>query len=514
MSRRSVRLLLLSLVFGALLGPLRSVPAWAGAGEAIADAITELDVERARTLIDAERASSQGLQFQQARLAIYVSDFDTAEAVLKSLPPSPAVSSLADLARGSARATAGGLVIEDKAQGVWLRLQDDVDRVLVPRIVEVATQARAMIARDLGVELPRPLRIELVNDLFSLSAISGLPLEAAETTGTVAVARWGRITMLTPRAAPQGYPWEDTLAHEIVHLGLTRATRDFAPLWLQEGVAKLGEERWRSARAFDDGSRADHVARNALVTGSSVGVDALGPSIAMLPSADAASIAFAEVKSFMSFFIDKVGRPAFQLLLADMKGLGQKDPDNALRSVTGFGLQYWIAVWQAWLMQLPEKQAEESSAALQPALVLDDPLGMSRRARLGELFAEAERFRLAAQQFETALRYQPDHPHLRFEASRSWLMVGDDAKAHSALGTERDISDLHGGWLALHGRFLTERGQGTAAAQAFDLAMAVNPFAPEVACEGQLRRKQGDNVVKLPADSVRREICSEFDSVD
>ncbi|HEX2880620.1 MAG TPA: hypothetical protein VHO25_13905 [Polyangiaceae bacterium] len=513
MSRRSLYVLLLGWALGALFGPLRSGPAWASAGEAIADAITELDVERARALIDAERSSSHGLQFQQARLAIYVSDFDTAEAVLKTLPTSPSVSSLADLAKGCARATAGGLVIEDKAEGVWLRLQDDVDRVLVPRIVEVATQARAMIARDLGVELPRPLRIELVNDLFSLSAVSGLPLEAAETTGTVAVARWGRITMLSPRAAPQGYPWEDTLAHEIVHLGLTRATRDFAPLWLQEGVAKLGEERWRTARAFDDGSRADHIARNALVTGASVGVDALGPSIAMLPSADAASIAFSEVKSFMSFFIEKQGRPAFQLLLADLKGLGQKDPDNALRSVTGFGLQYWIAVWQAWLMELPEKKADELQPTT-PALALNDPLGMSRRARLGELFAEAERFRLAAQQFDTALRYQPDHPQLRFEASRSWLLAGDDAKAHSALGTEHDISDLHGGWLALHGRFLAERGEGTAAAQAFDLAMAVDPFAPEVACEGQLRRKRGDNVVKLPANSVRREICSELDGVD
>lgn len=514
MSGRSSSLFLLCWTAAVVLGPSWSRTVRASTGDAIADAITELDVERARALIDKERSASSGMQFQQARLAVYVSDFDTAEAVLHTLPTSPAVSSLADLAKNCARATAGGLVIEDKAQGIWLRLQDDVDRALVPRIIEVAAQARAMIARDLGVELPHPLRIELVNDLFSLSAISGLPLEAAETTGTVAVARWGRITMLSPRAAPRGYPWEDTLAHEIVHLGLTRATRDFAPLWLQEGVAKLGEERWRSARAFDDGNRADAIARNALMTGSSVGVDALGPSIAMLPSADAASIAFSEVKSFMAFFIDKVGRPAFQLLLADLKGIGQKDPDYALRSVTGFGLQYWIAVWQAWLMELPEEVEHDEPAASQPPVPLDDPLGMGRRARLGELFAAAERFRLAAQQFETALRYQPDHPGLRFDAARSWLLAGDDAKAHSALGTQRDVSDLHGGWLALHGRFLAERGEASPAAEAFDLAMAVDPFAPEVACEGQLRRRQSDHLEKLPASGVRREICSGLDGVD
>jgi len=43
---------------------------------------------------------------------------------------------------------------------------------------------------------------------------------------------------------------------------------------------------------------ADSVARSALLSGESVGVDKLGPSIAMLPTADAATIAFAEVASF------------------------------------------------------------------------------------------------------------------------------------------------------------------------------------------------------------------------
>src|SRR6185503_2655837 len=68
-------------------------------------------------------------------------------------------------------------------------LQDEEDRVLVPLLSDVAVRARAAIERDLGVIMPRPLRIDLVRDLFSLSAVSGLPLKAAETTGTVAVAR-------------------------------------------------------------------------------------------------------------------------------------------------------------------------------------------------------------------------------------------------------------------------------------------------------------------------------------
>ena len=66
------------------------------------------------------------------------------------------------------------------------------------------------------------------------------------------MARWGRVTLLSPRASRHGFPWQDTLAHELVHLALSRATRDFAPLWLQEGVAKRQEQRWRDPRPFDD----------------------------------------------------------------------------------------------------------------------------------------------------------------------------------------------------------------------------------------------------------------------
>src|SRR5438045_6735833 len=122
-------------------------------------------------------------------------DCATAAATLRSLGGVKNAAPLAELAKNCARATAGSLVVEDASRGVWARLQDSEDRVLVPLLSEVATRARDAIQRDLGIVLPRPLRIDLVRDLFSLSAVSGLPLQAAETTGTVAVARWGRVNM-------------------------------------------------------------------------------------------------------------------------------------------------------------------------------------------------------------------------------------------------------------------------------------------------------------------------------
>src|SRR5690606_27582187 len=159
-------------------------------------------------------------------------------------------------------------------------------------------------------------------------------------TGTLAVARWGRVTMMSPRATRRGYGWEDTLAHEITHLALARATRDRAPLWLQEGIAKREETRWREQRPGDGEPSADAIAHRAMVTGRSVGIDKLGPSIAMLPTPEAASIAYAEVTSFVSFWIREHGEAALQLLLADLKGTGSESADQAMVSVTGYPLVY------------------------------------------------------------------------------------------------------------------------------------------------------------------------------
>jgi hypothetical protein len=313
------------------------------------------------------------------------------------------------------------MTIDDPAHGMWIRLQDDADRALVPYLIEVAGAARSAIARDLGVELPRPLRIDLVRDLFSLSAVTGLPLNAAQTTGTVAVARWGRVTMLSPRATPLGYPWQDTLAHEITHLALSRATRDHAPLWLQEGIAKREETRWRPARTFDDVS-ADHVARVALTTGRSVGIDKLGPSIALLPTPEAASIAFAEVTSFMGYWISDNGEPALRLLFSDLKGLAsEQGAEAAMRSVTGYDVAVWMRRWQAYLRSTDPKRREPQAAPKQAKAKgpqFGDEADLTRRIRLGDLLYSQGYAAAAVRELEPVVEAARDEPAVCWRAAR------------------------------------------------------------------------------------------------
>ena len=236
-------------------------------------------------------------------------------------------------------------------------------------------QARDALTRDLGVDWPRPTRVVVVRDLLSLSAMTGLPYESAQTTGTVAVAKWGRVTLLSPRASHHGYPWRDTIAHELTHLAVTRASRDRAPLWLQEGVAKREEIRWRDPGPFDDRPPPEAVVQRGLELGLGVPLDKLGPSIAMLPSADAAMVAFAEVTSFVRFYADSQAdgrrtaaapeRRRSASLFAELRD--GKDPDEALLAASGADLKAWDARWRAYLAVAPGRARAHAPRARQRA---------------------------------------------------------------------------------------------------------------------------------------------------
>ncbi len=454
--------------------------------ERVANAITEIDTARATELLEHAHSDSPGMTLERARLAVYLGECDRAEAILSNpaLTESREGASLGELAKSCARATAAGFVLEDKQRGIWMRLQDDSDRALAPFIFEVAAQARDTVSKEVGLDLPRPLRIDLVRDLFSLSAVSGLPLKAAETTGTLAVARWGRVIMLSPRAPAQGYPWQDTLAHEITHLLVTRATRDFAPLWMQEGLAKRFEVRWRAPRPFDKPDWADTGARNAALDGRSVGIDKLGPSIAMLPTPEAAGIAFAEVTSFMHFFIEQNGEPALALLFADLRGNGAAGPDAALLSVTGYGLSDWNARWQRFLRQ-PVKPLPDEVAHAAPAPRAQADAG--RRVRLADLLRLRGHGRESATEVEPLLSTLPRVPQVRARVAAGLYAAGDDAAAEHALGTVAEIDALYGPWFALAGRGFKRRAQLSDAEPAFTMGLSADPYADEVACEGYPR---------------------------
>jgi hypothetical protein len=463
--------------------------------------IAGLDLDDARRALASADADDPRVLLERARLALYELDCDGAAAILArpEVEHADGGDALADIAHGCQRVTAALASDRDPSRGIEVFWQDEHDRALAPLLFDTVARAREALTRDLGVDWPLPTRVVVVRDLLSLSAMTGLPYASAQTTGTVAVAKWGRVTLLSPRASHHGYPWRDTIAHELTHLAVTRASRDRAPLWLQEGVAKREEIRWRSPGPFDDRPPPEAVVQRGLELGLTVPLDKLGPSIAMLPSADAAMIAFAEVTSFVRFYAqtagDDGGQAALPRLLAELRD--GKDPDAALSAASDTDLKGWDVRWRAYLATRPPVAVPSLlglGAAHETPHEADHLRDLRDRSRLAQLLLarghapaaleELDKIELAhAPASNEGLDRAMGDPSVRWLRGRALEEVGRRDDAAPLMSDPAQVFSSYGPWWATRGRWARVRGDEPAAEASFAEAVAADPFDVESACE-------------------------------
>ena len=460
------------------------------------DSILELDLPAGKQALEGADAADAALSVERARLMLFSGDYDGAVALLRrsDLAATEEGAELGYISLGSARGMAATVTVRDDVRGVEVRLQDDDDRALVPMLADVAVQVQKTLMKDLGVELPKPLRIDLVRDQFTLAAMTGLPLEAARTTGTVAVAKWGRVTMVSPRATQHGYPWLDTLAHEMTHLALSRGTRDKAPLWLQEGVAKREETRWREPQPLDDVPSVDVIAVVGLEKGLGRPIDKLGPSIAMLPTPEQAQVAFAEVQSFIRFWTKEVGDDALPQLVLRIRALDDpRDVSRAIKEVSGVDFAEWDKRWRAHLATVPH----ELPADLMPGDRIPNVREIVKRVRLGELLRERGHYPAAVSQLARAQAIVPADPSLRCFLAAALLAQGDRVAAAPWVEKIEDVHGRQGRWWSLHGLLFADRD----AERSFSYGVALDPLDPPVACEEKAAPES-------PLDPIRAALCA------
>jgi hypothetical protein len=449
----------------------------------IDEAITTMDFERAHALTDGVESGDPRFAVEKARLALYELRCDEAAAALgrTELAHSEAASYLGDIARGCARVTAATMTERDEAAGVEVTWQDENDRALRPILIDTVVKAREALTRDLGVTWTRPMRIVVVRDLHSLSAMTGLEYKDASTTGTVAIAKWGRVTILSPRASHHGFAWRDTMAHELTHLAVTRITSDRAPLWLQEGVAKREEVRWRAPGPFDYRPSPESVVSKGIELKMDLPLDKLGRSIAMLPSADKAAVAFAEVTSFIRYYAENAGPDALPRLLLAVKA--KDDANAALQEVSGTDFAGWDTKWRAWLAEQP-KEPLPSTWGLGGA-----PPGLRdlrERARLTELLLGRDHAKDALKEIDPIPATSWTDASLRHLRGRVMEAAGEGEPAVTEkLGEPKDVASGFGPWWAIRARMARVRGGADAAVAEgyFVEAVAQDPFDVESACQ-------------------------------
>jgi tetratricopeptide (TPR) repeat protein len=389
-------------------------------------------------------------------------------------------------------------------ENIEVRYAPGTDEILVPYAVDTLKAATKALEAELGVKMVSPVRLEIYPDAESLSRVSTLPVEAIRNTGTIALCKWGRLMIASPAALMHGYPWLDTIAHEYVHLLLTKTSLDQAPVWLQEGLAKFLETRWRqdeptlrhdpaSAQLLYEAMEADEL----------LGFDQLHPSIALLPTQKAASLAFAQVSSFMETYYREYGREGVQQALY-LVGEGE-DAKKALASVAGVP---WKRLEGRWKEAL-SKQPKPVPARLLPRRLSDEATEQDELAgvelerarnflRLGDLLWTRSRPAAASVEYAKAHEAAPADPVVASRYARSAIAGGRPKAALAPLMLTLERYPTHAPALSSLATAMFRLSKRDLAEDFANRAIAHNPFDPQPHCIlSKLRIPQADHEATL-----------------
>lgn len=447
----------------------------------------------ARALLDryvADHGRSVRVAELDALTSYYMGDYEAAAegvAALRADSRTPtSLGGLADLIVDTYETTKGYETF--RYENFEVRYAPGEDEILVPYAVDTLKAASKALEAELGVEMVSPVRLEIYPDAESLARVSTLSVEAIRTTGTIALCKWGRLMIASPRTLMHGYPWLDTIAHEYVHLLLTKATLDRAPVWLQEGIAKFLETRWRrDEAALPNDPASKQLLRDAAAAEELLDFDQLHPSVALLPTQKAAALAFAQVSSFMAMFYDEYGSKGLRALI-DRVGNGQ----DARKAAARVAKTPWPTLEKRWRASLGD-DSEAPPARLLPRHlaaeateqdeIADVELERARKfVRLGDLLWTRSKPAAASVEYGKAHQAAPGDPVVASRYARSAIAGGRPQDALAPLLQTLKRYPTHAPALSSLATAQFRTSQLGPAMQSANRAIAQNPFDPQPHC--------------------------------
>lgn len=448
-------------------------------------------------------------------LAIYTADYPKAESTLAGVlagsgtpePTDPIGSRAAyylDVARGAQLALGDAKTIRSDDGRFEAVFADPRDELLAPYLFTAMAAAYDELGEDVGIRPDHPIRFEFYDEPGKLALVTPLTLDNIYTTGTVGICKYRRIMMITPRVMVYGYGWLDTAVHEYVHYLVTMRTHNNAPVWMQEGLAKLMEPRWRMPEA-NAGEQLDAHSRkllhDALATDQLVTLEQMHPSVAMLPSQEMAALAYAEAETMLGLLEEQRGQAGLSAMLDDVAG--GVDAKQAFADAWGDDFEAFFEVWQ---QTMKKRTADPGDGGSGPNITFrtgeadpnEDPslngdvfshLGGGRarkHARLGVLLTLRGHEEAAVLEYEKARAVDPqvrDDPQLGRRLGELYLKLGraDEALPLLILAAEADPDNAN--LAASEARARRLSGDLDGARVALDRAVRQNPFIPGIHCD-------------------------------
>lgn len=390
-------------------------------------------------------------------------------------------------ARATASAAAG--MIETRGEGVVIRHDPGLDQILAKDGVKILEDSRATYDTLFGAGPNHDIVMDIFPTAVRFMAASGIPPEAVRNTGVIALSKWNRLLITSPRALARGYAWQDTAAHEYIHLVVAWRSKDQAPVWLQEGLAKYLEKAWRGERIEYLSVHQQSLLATAVKDDSFVPFEKFARSMAYLDSGDEAALAFAQVATMVSFLQKKAGDEVFPKLM-DRLAAGE-EAEQAVANLAGYGSFYeFKSDWKKYIRTLPLVQEQLASAPIaldgEGGDFADDPLlsnrvDLAKFVRVGDLLFDKGYHGAAL--IEYAKASQADDmpsPNILAREATCLLEMGRKKEALKKLDRAQKLYPEHSVVLSTAAKYYEKEGQTQKAIEAWETAHLVNPYDKEM----------------------------------
>lgn len=383
----------------------------AGAGP-IGTALDRWDLAAAQALIDEADPTGRSRALTVARGSVLFlgGQYEAAEQLLERAAD-PAADALLTRVRATRMLTAGMATAWSASRRFVARYEPGPDEAMLPYLLEAAEAAFDVLADHLRMTVPVPVRIEILPSIDALAVASATNREDLARSGAVAVCDFNKVMLLSPSQLPHGYPYADTMAHELVHHFLTVRSGHRLPVWFQEAVAKFLEPAWRGAAPGTLHRSMSELLADARVSGRLVRFDEMRPSLSRMPTPERTALAFAQLSSFAGYLVATEGADVL-VRLADEMRVG--DEEVAVLRATGKTLDELQAAWMTAVAQegLPDparargvlvRESEPPEPGLHPAA--------QAHLRVGDLLRRKGHPGPAAERYARVVESNP-HPLL------------------------------------------------------------------------------------------------------
>ncbi len=370
-----------------------------------------------------------------------------------------------------------------------ISLDEKQDGILTDYLIDSLEKTYQVMAQQYGFQPLEKIRVEVFPNAKAFYLVTTLSARDIEVTGAVGIAQFNKLMMLSPRALVHGYRWLDAISHEYMHYLIFKLTKNKAPIWFHEGMAKYEETRWRNGPSYLSSFYQTLLAR-ALSEGKLIRFEQMEPSLVKLENPEDVQLAYAEAASAIEFILTKSGYDGLQKVMRQMASTNQKGAGEAIREVLGLLFSEFEETWKGFLSskgyqeiagvhghryKIKEGKYDEERMDTEEI----KSLVAKNKAHLGDLLKERGRIEAAVLEYRRALEESRNSVTIMKKLSSALRTMARDEEALELLRRAMHISSDHPSIFTALGQTYLKLKRMQEARDSFQEAIQINPFDPE-----------------------------------